>query len=299
VCWDAYDTVSRSRYARPLEVPLSIGDTAFNLSIVGDHPKAQREYQRLSTSKAVYEPVMVACLTRILGRMSDPTFMDVGAFMGYYAAYVATLLRDARPVYAVESNPRYADAIRQTAKLNGLRQLHVHQAALSDRPSTVQVDAETVVTTPNGSGVQLVSTTLDDLCRREQMAPNVVKIDVHGAEGKVVLGMRDLLAKTIEYLLIEIHPNDFLERYSPGVARNDILDAIEAAGFTTYYVSGHRSVRSDGLHSFLETGAISYRPLDRSTRGLLLFDRHVDIFLLATRRSGIESILGPPAAAAE
>jgi hypothetical protein len=53
--------------------------------------------------------------------------------MGYFTCYAAALLRDQRPVSAVESNPVFCNAIRQAATLNGFTRVRVLQAALSDR----------------------------------------------------------------------------------------------------------------------------------------------------------------------
>lgn len=231
ICYDAYDSLSWSQYARPLVVPFSVGGIRFKLSVVSDHRRAQRQYGKLSATGAVYEPVMMACLTRIMQCAREPVFMDVGAFMGYYACYASALVKDEKPVFAVESNPRYAEAIRASCRVNGFRRLQVCCAALSDRSATVGIDGEAV--RPDGAGtLQVPSLTMDELCRREGIAPTVLKMDVHGAEGMVIRGMPQTLANSVEHLLIEIHPVHVLDRYSPGVTRSDLLDLLESAGLT-------------------------------------------------------------------
>ena len=288
---NAYEEIERSGHTAPGIVSMSVGAVRFQLSIVGDRPSVQRMYQELAMTHAVYEPVMLACLTRILKKTAQPRFMDIGAYMGYYACYVAELLGDGHPVYAVESNPIYADAVRESARLNQSHHLRVYHAALSDRASPVGIEADAVLAEPATSQT-MISTTLDDLCRREHLQPTVVKMDVHGAEGKVVLGMRSVLA-TVEFLLLELHPLGWLKTYSPGVTRDQILDTLEACGLTVFYVSGHRRTHADRFQEFLNTDTFSYMRLDRQTRELLLFDRREDIFLLASRSDDIESLLGP------
>ena len=66
--------------------------------------------------------------------------MDVGAFLGYYACYVSSLFGGKQEVYAIESNPLYADAIRESARLNKFSNLQVFQAALSDRVEHISID---------------------------------------------------------------------------------------------------------------------------------------------------------------
>jgi FkbM family methyltransferase len=219
--------------------------------------------------------------------------MDVGAFLGHYACYVSALLGSCHEVLAIESNPVFAEAIRESARVNGFSQLRVFQAALSDRIEPVSVQGVTVSQDANS---RCTTTTLDELCEREHLRPTVVKMDVHGAEGKIVLGMRKTLAE-VEYLLLEMHNLPYMRDYSPGVTRTAMLDVLEDAGLTLYYVAEHRGAGERGkepdLQELLAGRAYSYRKLDRQVRDLLLFDRREDAFVLAFRHGEIETLLGP------
>jgi hypothetical protein len=130
----------------------------------------------------------------------------------------------------------------------------------------------------------VATTTLDDLCARAGIAPTIAKMDVHGTEGKVLGGMRRLLAGPLDCLLLELHSNAYLRKYSPGCDRESILDLLDAAGLAVSLVAGHRYTWSDGLLAFRETGRFSWRPVNSATRDLLLFDRTSDALIVATRR---------------
>jgi FkbM family methyltransferase len=252
---------------------------------------AWKSYRALSERGKVYEPIMLACLTRVLQRTATPRFMDIGAFLGYYACYVSAFLDSRHEVHAIESNPLFADAIRESARANGFSQLRVFQAALSDRIERVSVEGLTVSQDDNS---RCTTTTLDELCDREHLRPTIIKMDVHGAEGKIVLGMRKTLAE-VEYLLLEMHNLPYLQDYSPGVTRTAMLDVLEDAGLTLYYVAGHHAWEKllPDLQELLAGRGYSYRKLDRQARDLLLFDRREDEFVLALRHGDIESLLGP------
>ena len=278
-------------------VPITSGDVRFTLLAP---PRASTQspmvidqwkwYQTLSESGKAYEPIMLACLTRVLQLTATPRFMDIGAFLGYYACYVSALLDRRHDVLAIESNPLFAEAIRESARVNGFSQLRVFQAALSDLVEPVSVQGVTVSQDANS---RCTTTTLDELCERECLRPTVIKMDVHGAEGKIVLGMRKTLAE-IEYLLLEMHNLPYMQDYSPGVTRTAMLDALEDAGLTLYYVAGLHNLRKvPDLQELLAGRAFSYRKLDRQARDLLLFDRREDEFVLAFRHGDIESLLGP------
>lgn len=280
------------RHGRTAVVRMSAGAVRFDLCVPGDRPKWQRRYQELAKARSAYEPVMLACLTRLLQRAEAPRFMDLGAFFGYYACYASALLRGESPVFAVESNPAYAAAIMESAGMNGFRHLRVLQAALSDRVESVAIENDTVHRKPTGRAS--TTTTLDDLCRREEIRPTIVKMDVHGAEGKVILGMPQVL-RSVDVVLLEMHRLEWLEAYSPGVRRTEMLDALESAGLTLYYVAGQSRKEPHAFDALLAGSGFLYRRLDRASRDLLLFDRADDEFVFATRRGHIEDLLGPSA----
>jgi len=274
-------------------VPITIGDVRFTL-FPPDHFASTEcdHYRNLSKRDEVYEPMMLACLTRLLRRTETPQFMDIGAFLGYYACYASALFGGRQQIHAIESNPLYANAIRLSARVNGFSQLRVFQAALSDQVEPVSIEGRIVRHEANSRDATI---TLDDLCGREHLRPTIIKMDVHGAEGKIVLGMRDTLAK-VEYMLLEMHNLRWMQEYSPGVTRTAMLDALEEAGLTLYYVAGHHAfykLASPDFRELLAGRAYSYRKLDRQARDLLLFDRRQDEFVLALRRDDIESLLGP------
>jgi FkbM family methyltransferase len=217
--------------------------------------------------------------------------MDIGAFMGLYACYASALLGGRQEVYAIESNPLYASAIRESAHLNGFSQLKVFQAALSDRVEPVNIQD---VTVRLDATAREATITLDDLCDREHLRPTIVKMDVHGAEGKIVRGMRDTLSR-VECLLLEMHRLAWMQEFSPGITRTAMLDVLEDAGLTLYYVAGHpaKDEFAPSFHELLTGSSYSYRRLDSQARDLLLFDRREDEFVLALRHDNIKSLLGP------
>jgi FkbM family methyltransferase len=297
------DELTRARCDRAIEieVPIATGDVRFTLLRPDLFPSTRcamilqwGDYLNLRKRGEVYEPTMLACLTRLLQRTARPRFMDIGAFLGYYACYASALL-GGEEVFAIESNPLYANAIRESARVNGFSRLRVFQAALSDRVEPVSIEG---VTVRHDAEPDVSSITLDSLCDRERVRPTIIKMDVHGAEGKIVLGMRDTLAE-VECILLEMHKLPLMQQYSPGVTRTAMLDALEDAGLTLYYVAGlhgfykpEYNLASD-FRELLAGRAYSYRRLDRQARDLLLFDRREDEFVLALRHGDIESLLGP------
>jgi FkbM family methyltransferase len=272
-------------------IQMTAGDMRFTLWIPDPHIPQAGEYRDLASAGETYEPVMLACLTRLLRKSPGSRFMDIGAHLGYYACYVSALFDGREEVHAIESNPLYANAAREAARLNGFSRMRVFQAALSDRVEQVQIDRVTV-SRNGGQGSATMSVTLDSLCEREQLRPSIIKMDVHGAEGKIILGAHSVLAN-VECLLLEMHMLSYLREFSPGVTRTALLDALETSGLTLYHVAAHRE-RLESESDFQELLAgrgFCYRRLDRKGRRQMLFDGH-DILVLGLRHGDIGTLLG-------
>lgn len=294
---------------------LSVQGVDFQLVIQEDSINAchfRKVYQR----NGQYEAVMGAILARLLGAVDRPVFADLGAFIGYYTVYAAKLLAGRGEVFAVESNPAYVDIVRAALKLNRIDNARVFHAALSEREETLWAQGTTLhdgsrerddpfkaapehrtirpAGTPGSEAepVPVQTTTLDRLCAQEGLAPVIAKMDVHGTEGKILGGMKQILRGPLQFLLLELHQNVYLRQYSPGISRMLILDLLEEAGFRCHVVAGHRYTWSDGLKLFMDSGRFAYQALTRETRNLLLFDRHCELFVLAAKPA-IEPILGP------
>ena len=281
--------------ARPDVVTMRVGETRFRLRLVGGHKRAHGDYLTLAAEGQVYEPLATACLTRLLQRLPEPTFMDIGAFVGYFTCYAAALLGDRRPVWAVESNPIFCAAIEQAAALNGFTRVGVLQAVLSDRSRTVTINDVSVLASPEeGPGRHIAqAVTLDELCAREAVAPTIVKIDVHGAEGRVLRGMSRLLRETIQVVLLELHTLHEYQPSSPDVTRVELLEGLEQSGFSVFHVAGHRWEHLTGVKTHLEQGRFAYVPVTAATRQYLLYDRPVEVLIMASKVSDVAELLGP------
>lgn len=296
----------------PME--LAVGGVDFQLMIPPESTNATH-FRDVFRRNGQYEAVMTAILTRLLASQERPVFADLGAFIGYYTAYVAKLIGARGQVFAVESNPVYVEVLRAMVARNGFDNASVFQAALSDRAETLYAQGTTLhagdanrdagfrfapehqTTRPpgvpgyDGQAQAVTTTTLDALCRGQGLMPTIAKMDVHGTEGKILGGMGEVLRGPLQFLLLELHQNVYLRQYSPGHTRLSILDTLQAAGFRLYFVAGHRYTWSDGLRVFLETGRFAYLPLTRESRDMLLYDRHGDIFVLAAK-APVEPIIG-------
>ena len=125
---------------------------------------------------------------------------DIGGFSGIYGLLAAKVNPNAR-ILIFEPDVINAEHIRKNIKANGLSNCEVDEAAVSDVPGTARFSQ-------GGSSGERLSEwgrevrveTLDDL-----PPANLIKIDVEGAEAKVIAGGKHALQKKPK-IMLEIHP---------------------------------------------------------------------------------------------
>jgi len=265
VTGEVHDIVFLSTYISDKNVQLTVGNTEFSLRLKGGLRDAHHELVVVQSRGEIYEEVMVSCLSRILDIDKNACFIDVGSFMGYYACYVSAYLSDQSTVYAIESNKDYCEYIDYSIKTNRFQNTIVLNEALSDQRAVVSVwDKSVFIEEPEDkyAGLELSenrkqymeiraqaidtepykvdSITLDELCERDGIKPTVLKIDVHGAEGKVLGGATRCLQESVHWVLLELHQEGILGQYSPGYTRRRVLDLLEQCQFDCYLVGGFR-----------------------------------------------------------
>lgn len=128
-------------------------------------------------------------------------FYDVGAHHGFLSVCAARL--GAR-VYAFEPSPDNARRIRRNAELNGLP-IEVVEAAAWDDEGGASLRAgrwDSEWRTVPGGPVRTVA--LDDFAASHP-APDLLKIDVEGAEVRVLRGARRLLSERPPVVVCELH----------------------------------------------------------------------------------------------
>ena len=135
--------------------------------------------------------------------------------------------------------------IRRNVDLNGIDNVRVVCAAVWD------VNGKTLYFEPrqksnkstnmvqkfvSRTGVNSPSLMIDTYCKQNALAPDLVKIDVEGAEYRVLNGMCETLKK-VKSLFLEVHPK-LLNEYGDSV--NDVLTLVQDYQFSVKCVSGYR-----------------------------------------------------------
>jgi FkbM family methyltransferase len=147
---------------------------------------------------------------------------DVGANIGFFTLLCARLVGPGGSVYAFEPMPRNAATLRHNLALNGIDNVVVVEQALADSSGTAELllshwsafhslDVEGAAKRAHpapGSGqrIRVPTVTLDEFIAQQRApAPDLVKLDVEGAELLALAGMRETLLSAQPLLLCELH----------------------------------------------------------------------------------------------
>ena len=171
----------------------------------------------------------------MLAELGDgKVFFDIGANVGYYTVLASRSVGRSGSVVAFEPVVRNLVFLQQHVNLNKADNVKILPFALSDKSSIAsfslgQNSAMGHLAASNGENnaisnnlVYVPTVSLDEIAAKLNLAPDVMKIDVEGAEMEVFRGARETLKKA--------KPTIFLSTHSPEL-RRDCLDFLRETGY--------------------------------------------------------------------
>ena len=203
-------------------------------------------------------------------------FVDVGANLGFYSLIAAKAMKDTGTVHAVEMDAENVGRIEKAVELNDVDNVIVHQLALGGGESEVtyyRVGSSThTLGVPESERTELENvrvhmSSLDKLAKQFNLNPDLIKIDVEGAEFEVLKGMTDILATNAPRVYMEVHLHHgrgSLELF--GGSLGEILRVFEERGY------GVSVLNLDASGKSLDVPIKSSDP--QPTESLMLFAQH-------------------------
>ena len=141
-------------------------------------------------------------------------FYDVGSNIGFMALLTAKLVGPEGFVVAFEPGPKTARQLASQVAANKFRNVLVEECAVSDKVGTSRFQTNTYSVMASladdksgvtDSAMQVVRTTMLDHFIITHKVPQVLKIDVEGAELAVIAGAQKLLTEHRPILVVELH----------------------------------------------------------------------------------------------
>jgi FkbM family methyltransferase len=199
------------------------------------------------------------------------TFFDVGAHYGWIAMAAARHVGASGRVVAFEPSPILLEILSHHRRANRLRQIEIVAKVVSDvnvdtipfflvnrglsfrNSLTIGSDDTPYVTPAEKTRHEIGSITLDQFVADSGIVPDVIKIDVEGAELLVLHGAEGVLGRHHPYLIVGVHPYwlpgrhtvgqifDFLNRHGYRIEDEHVVRF--EGGYIADYLCAHRRTR--------------------------------------------------------
>ncbi|MGW5352154.1 FkbM family methyltransferase [Streptomyces sp. NPDC004031] len=189
-------------------------------------------------TEGVYEPQETALLRTLFA--PGMRVLDAGANVGYFSLLAARHIGPAGVVHAFEPEPVNFRVLRRNVTASGYGNIETWACALSDRSGTQALylsrsnlgrHSFAFSNVPaTGAAVDVPTRTLDAFAADllDDGPPILLKIDVEGAEGRVLDGAADLLARDAVTVWFELWPEGIA---NSGGDPDRLLRRLEGYGF--------------------------------------------------------------------
>lgn len=152
---------------------------------------------------------------------------DIGGHVGFYTLLASKLIGKEGKVFAFEPLPRNIYYLKRHIEMNKNDNVYIIEAVVSDKNGfsdfKVPADSFSGRISNSSSELKVKSVTIDILvCQEKLPTPNIIKIDVEGAEILVLRGA--------SYILKKYRPNIFLAVHDEKSSR-DCLNFLKRLGY--------------------------------------------------------------------
>ena len=216
--------------------PLGLQVRAYSRDLVGRHL-----YKR-----GTYETELSTYVLRHLQMPEDAIVLDIGANLGWYSLLLGRRFPNAR-IHAFEPEPRNLELLRENLKLNHVRNVSVHAAAVAEQGGTMELypyaeknmGRHSLLPINDQKPVSVQVVQLDEFLVEQVVAPEqvgFVKIDVEGYEVPALRGAQKLLAAGPPIL------SEFAPKYMRrgGLEPRDYLELFAGHGYAPFEFDGQQ-----------------------------------------------------------
>jgi FkbM family methyltransferase len=171
-------------------------------------------------------------------------FVDAGAFQGWYTLVASRVVGPQGLAVAFEPNPDAYAILKRNVALNGRRNVRIFNCALSDADGGAVLYrgpddgvASSLGPVPGGRGQDQVTTRrLDDVVEELKIRKvDFMKVDVEGAEARLLGGAVDVLRESTPVVLFEVYP---AVARNIGVSERAAWDFLGNRGYAFFALAG-------------------------------------------------------------
>lgn len=190
-----------------------------------------------------YEKNVIYFLDKIINLYEQPIFIDIGANYGYYSIKYSA---DCSKIFAFEPVQNTFKVLSENIEINKIKNITTFMNGLSNVKEQRKINLYNASGNnsiyerdiPEGhplkkTGVETIQLlVLDDLINNNQVEkPNIIKIDVEGAELNVLLGAKQVISKYRPTVLLEYSEDTSRDA---GYSKDSLLKSLELVNYKIY-----------------------------------------------------------------
>ena len=145
--------------------------------------------------------------------------LDIGAHVGFTVLPVAKQIGGEGVVHAFEPSRINAKKLKEAVRLNEFRNVVIHEVLVGEKSQKERAFYEksdicgtnsiSDFNSEQGYQTKLVpQVSLDDFCTQRAVAPDLIKIDVEGAEIEVLKGGERFFSSSTPEIFLSVHPRE-------------------------------------------------------------------------------------------
>lgn len=204
-----------------------------------------------------YEPDLAAAFESNV--KPGMTVLDIGAHVGLHTLRLCKLVGQEGRVIAVEPSPANAAALRRHLAWNNISNATVIEAAISECAGNQQFSfrpdafdpggfANSLAYDIKGGKTQVRVSTIDEICA--SLVPDVIKLDVEGAEQLAINGALETLTRCSPLMLVAFHPEPMA---ALGTTPRGLVQLLNRLGYMGQHLDGRPSNDELGFEELLFT----------------------------------------------
>jgi len=186
--------------------------------------------------------------------------LDIGAHVGFYSLPISKVLALGGLVYAFEPATANFKCFQKHLKYNEVQNVKLFPYLVGEE-SKEQVDFYERANLVDGMCAKILKknahlynkvskrqVSMDDFCRQNKLIPEVVKIDVEGAELEVMQGAEEILKEHHPLIFLSVHPRHLAAQ---NTSLNDLEQAIANLGYSLCDMEGEKPANLSNLQEYL------------------------------------------------
>lgn len=206
-----------------------------------------RVYPRTNFHLYMYGPKKNLSIVPLISKYTKPgtAAIDVGAHSGYFTLCLSDAVARDGKVLAFEASPLIFKELLENIELNQLTNVEANNRAVSDRTELIDFylaptwkSEISSMRSAEGTKTTIEAVALDNVIP-DTRPVSFVKIDVEGAEMKVLEGMRGIIQRDKPVMVIEISDRWLKEL---GSSSRAVFDFLHDFGYTIFDIGADHEV---------------------------------------------------------